>query len=201
VVNFIIEPRNYVKNQIVYREGDEADTIFIVQVGDFEASRKYQPQVDYSKMRQEEIKPGRPSDAGTHVIIDRQVRSVETFKLALMGPGQMFGDDDLLFNRPYSSSVVCRSSGGTLLKINGAELLKKMRANEECWRLFQDYIKHKEATFRLRLSKIDHVFHKEPVIFSQKDIEEQAHRVRKEIVSLASSPVKATNCETSTKLN
>ena len=87
VVNFIIEPKNFVKNQVVFREGDPADTIFIVQAGDFEASRRYQPQVDYSKLKQEEVKAGRPSDAGTQVIIDRQVRSVETFKLVLMGPG------------------------------------------------------------------------------------------------------------------
>lgn len=87
IVNFIIEPKNFVKNQLVFREGDPADTIFIVQSGDYEASRRYQPQTDYSKLRQEEIKPGRPSDAGTQVIIDRQIRSVETFKLVLMGPG------------------------------------------------------------------------------------------------------------------
>ncbi len=30
IVNFIIEPKNFIKNQLVYREGDPADTIFIV---------------------------------------------------------------------------------------------------------------------------------------------------------------------------
>jgi hypothetical protein len=55
--------------------------------------------------------------------------------------------------------------------VNGAELLKKMRAHDECWRLFQEYIKHKEVTARLRLSKIDHVFHKEPVVFSKEEAE------------------------------
>ena len=45
--------------------------------------------------------------------------------------------------------------------MNGPELLKKMRANEECWKLYQSYIAAKENTVRLRLHKIDHVFHKE----------------------------------------
>ena len=78
--------------------------------------------------------------------------------------------------------------------MNGAELLKKMRANEDCWRIFQDYIKQKEATFRVRLNKIDHVFHKEPVVFSQEEVDEQAHRVKKEVVCLTPSPTKVVSC-------
>ena len=47
--------------------------------------------------------------------------------------------------------------------MNGLELLKKMRTNEECWRLFQNYIRNKETTMRLRLNKLDYVYHKEHV--------------------------------------
>ena len=47
--------------------------------------------------------------------------------------------------------------------MNGPELLKKMRANEECWRIFQNYIKNKEATMNARLMKIDYVFHKDQI--------------------------------------
>lgn len=49
--------------------------------------------------------------------------------------------------------------------MNGQELLKKMRGNEECWRIFTNYLKNKEETMRFRLSKLDYVFHKEPVKF------------------------------------
>jgi CRP-like cAMP-binding protein len=41
LVNYIIEPRQYIRNQIVYREGDRADSIFMIKQGDFEVSRKY----------------------------------------------------------------------------------------------------------------------------------------------------------------
>lgn len=97
--------------------------------------------------------------------------------------------------------MVCRSSGGTLIKVNGAELLKKMRANDDCWRLFQDYIKQKEATCRLRLNKIDHVFHKEPVVFSQEEIDAQAQRVKKEVVTFAPSPSKVVTQPPPSKMN
>lgn len=37
-------------------------------------------------------------------------RNIENFKIALLGPGQMFGDDDVLHERPYTSTVICRSN-------------------------------------------------------------------------------------------
>lgn len=167
LVNFIIEPKHYIRNQVVYREGDPSETIYIVKSGDFEVSRKHQKNADYSlKPRNEAAGKANPGDLwknlfenngeetkGTavstnkgkygdkggkkgQVMMERQVRNVETFKLVLLGPGQIFGDDDVLFNRPYSSTIVCRSNLGTVIRMNGPELLKKMRANEECWKLF-----------------------------------------------------------------
>ena len=69
----------------------------------------------------------------------------------------------MLFGRPYSSTIICRSNLGVVIQMNGLELLKKMRSNDECWRIFQNYIKNKEETVRARLQKLDHVFHKEKV--------------------------------------
>lgn len=47
--------------------------------------------------------------------------------------------------------------------MNGPELLKKMKANDDCWQIFQAYIANKEKTTRMRLHKIDYVYHKEQV--------------------------------------
>jgi CRP-like cAMP-binding protein len=70
------------------------------------------------------------------VKIAKMARTIQTFKLAILGPGQLFGDDDVLFDRPHSSTIICRSSSGVLISINGIELIKKMKSNEECWRIF-----------------------------------------------------------------
>ena len=48
LVNFIIEPKQYVKNQIVYNEGDISDSIYIIRQGEFEVSRKYYKDEDYT---------------------------------------------------------------------------------------------------------------------------------------------------------
>lgn len=56
--------------------------------------------------------------------------------------------------------------------MNGLELLKKMKSNDECWRIFQNYISIKEDTVKVRLNKLDHVFHKEKVKIEKGNLDE-----------------------------
>lgn len=125
-------------------------------------------------MRQAELE--KKKEKG-EIIISRLQRNVEIFKLALLGQGQIFGDDDIFFNRPYSSTVICRSNTGVVIQINGPELLKKMRGNEDCWRIFLQYIQNKENVKRQRLNKLDYVFHKEPL--NLQDAIEEANKNHK----------------------
>jgi len=62
------------------------------------------------------------------------VRGGEYFKLALLGPGQMFGEDDVIFERRYTSSVFCRSNTGVLFCMKNAEFFRKLKSNEDCWK-------------------------------------------------------------------
>ena len=48
LVNFILQPKQYVKNQVVYSEGERTDTIYIIKSGEFEVTRKYYKDIDYA---------------------------------------------------------------------------------------------------------------------------------------------------------
>jgi hypothetical protein len=81
--------------------------------------------------------------------------TVENFKMALIGAGQIFGEEDAVFERPYSTSVICRSNQGFVFMIKSAEFTKKMRGNEESWRVITTNIKKKQRDFDTRLNKMD----------------------------------------------
>ena len=38
-----------------------------------------------------------------------RLRNTETYKIMLLGVGQMFGEDDVIHQRAYSQTVICRS--------------------------------------------------------------------------------------------
>ena len=49
---------------------------------------------------------------GSQIQMASRQKNIETFKIALLGAGQMFGEDDVIFERPYTSSIICRSNLG-----------------------------------------------------------------------------------------
>ena len=53
----------------------------------------------------------------------------------MLGSGQMVGEDDGIFNRPYSYSVVCKSNTAHVFRIKSAEFFKKMQAHDVSWRI------------------------------------------------------------------
>jgi glycine/serine hydroxymethyltransferase len=67
--------------------------------------------------------------------------------------------------------------------MNGPELLKKMKGNDECWRIFQAYIQNKEQMMGSRLHKMDYVYHKQPVKIEKKLFE----NVQRQYPSLAAT--------------
>lgn len=62
-------------------------------------------------------------------------RNTETFKISFLGAGQMFGENDVIFERNYTTSIICRSNLGQVLCIKVGEFLRKLKANEECWKI------------------------------------------------------------------
>ena len=88
-------------------------------------------------------------------------RNTETYKLMLLGVGQMFGDDDLVFERPHSSTLICRSNIGIVYCMRASEFFKKLRGNDDCWKAILRQVKSKEKETVARMRKLNQIFHEE----------------------------------------
>lgn len=86
---------------------------------------------------------------------------MENFKIAILGAGQMFGEDDIVAERNYTSAVFCRSNQGFVFCIKTIEFFRKLRPNDECWKIILSQARTKEKSIYRRMKKLDHVFHKE----------------------------------------
>ena len=73
----------------------------------------------------------------------------------------MFGEDDLIHEREYTTTVICRSNVGQVFAIKASEFLRRLKSNEECWKVILQQVQLKDQMMKNRLSKIDYVFHKE----------------------------------------
>jgi CRP-like cAMP-binding protein len=131
--------------------------VYIIRNGEFEVNKKFKKEEvksfdmskligiqknkdskSHSDMKRGSDKAGMKTSNvhGSQIQIAGRQRNIETFKLALLGPGQMFGEEDVVQERNFSSTVVCRSNQGLLFC--------KLKGNEECWRIILNQIKNKD---------------------------------------------------------
>jgi hypothetical protein len=47
----------------------------------------------------------------------------------------MFGEDDVLAERNYTATVVCKSNIGDVFCIKNTEFFRKLKPNTECWKI------------------------------------------------------------------
>ena len=72
----------------------------------------------------------------------------QNYRIALLSRGQMFGDQDVFFDRPYQTTVTCRSNDGELYQIT-KENFKKIKNLGDWWQkitskyVTQEYLHHK----------------------------------------------------------
>lgn len=64
----------------------------------------------------------------------------------------MFGEEDVLAERNYSSTVVCKSNTAEAYCIKNAEFFRKMKANNESWKIivFMSMAKEKAIYRRIK---------------------------------------------------
>jgi CRP-like cAMP-binding protein len=64
-----------------------------------------------------------------------QSQAHSNIKLSLLGVGLVFGDDDILTNRPYKASLKCVRNDSVVFLLQRDEFLRIFRTENETWNL------------------------------------------------------------------
>jgi len=73
---------------------------------------------------------------------------IETFRVTLIGSGQIFGEEDVTqerlgASRKYTVSVKCISNKANVFMMRADDFLKKFKANKESWRIINLVVEEK----------------------------------------------------------
>lgn len=98
-LSYICKEKTFHKGQIVYSEGDSADEIFVIQKGEFEFYKSIRKQ-----QRRNEQSIGNK-------------KNIKQSKIASLGIGEMFGEEDSLRSGKRLCTCFCVSSAATVLCI------------------------------------------------------------------------------------
>mmetsp|Transcript_37933 Transcript_37933/g.37443 ORF Transcript_37933/g.37443 Transcript_37933/m.37443 type:complete len:156 (+) Transcript_37933:146-613(+) len=126
---------NKKRKHVVYKEGDPSQFVYIILKGEFELVKKFrqieEKEINYKRyVKSNMLDNPRGNHALSKSEVDPKIAQFsknkslsnnneynQQYQIALLCKGQMFGDQDTFFERPYTSTVICRSNDGELYRI------------------------------------------------------------------------------------
>jgi hypothetical protein len=69
----------------------------------------------------------------------------------------MFGEEDILSNRNYTTTVSCKSNTGDVFCIKNNEFFRKLKTNSESWKIIVLMAMAKERAIYTRVKKIQKI--------------------------------------------
>ena len=69
---------------------------------------------------------------------------IQTFRVSIIGAGNTFGEEDVMAERNYTSSVRCISKTAEVFCMKFDEFMRKFKGNKESWKIFQENAMEKE---------------------------------------------------------
>mmetsp|Transcript_24789 Transcript_24789/g.43669 ORF Transcript_24789/g.43669 Transcript_24789/m.43669 type:complete len:471 (+) Transcript_24789:89-1501(+) len=113
-LSYFFKLRTFSRKQVVYREGDETDYVYFIKEGEFQLLKK---------VVQEKSKPF------------KKIKSV-TAECAILGKGEILGDEDCMMNQPRSFTCLCFSSTAETYFISKQDFL--IRITEDFYKYLQE---------------------------------------------------------------
>lgn len=82
-------------------------------------------------------------------VLSNSSEHTNQYRIALLSKGQMFGDQDAFYERPYQATVIWRSNDGELYRIS-RENFQKLKNHGDCWaKITSKYVNQEYLHYRL----------------------------------------------------
>ncbi|CAG9329582.1 unnamed protein product [Blepharisma stoltei] len=117
-LTYNFKEKNYIKNQVVYREGEDADSVYLIRQGEFAFYKRITVERGLSRYPKE--------------IKSLNKDYSHQSQISILGVGELFGEEDVLNNNVRSSTCICISPSALALQIGKNDFLKRIRG-EDSW--------------------------------------------------------------------
>ncbi|CDW89498.1 UNKNOWN [Stylonychia lemnae] len=128
-----------IKNQVLYREGEPADYVYIVKDGQFEVTRKEKIRENYQENAKQILEnPLRSMKVNnTKGLITSKAMKCHKIYLYRLEKGNLIGDEDLIQQSEfYQTSVICTSLTGLVGAMKREDFLR-LENQQSAWKQLQ----------------------------------------------------------------
>lgn len=107
---YAITTQTYKRGQVIFREGEDPEAVYIIKEGECELSKLIfeQRHIHDDKMYLTKS-PSVTKKFTSNFVRMQGLKPVGTVKLAVMGPGKLLGEDEVIREVPYTASMAALS--------------------------------------------------------------------------------------------
>ena len=126
-------------NTYIYNQGEPPKNVYVVVDGSFEIIRtthnriKTINEVPRNLLQTSAAISPSSSKTGGKIPLRKKILSCDV-RIAIVQKGAIFGHDDVVSDRGYTTSVKCVSNNGMLYVISAPVCYVELRKVETCWR-------------------------------------------------------------------
>lgn len=111
-ISYAFDSKRVSRNHVLFKEGDPIEKVYLVKEGEFQLLKKH-------KFRK-------------HILLTKKLRQnqviqtkVKEVQVAIVGMGEIIGEDDLVREQPHTSTCICLSTTAVLLEVTLKTFLRR----------------------------------------------------------------------------
>ncbi|KAL4463231.1 hypothetical protein ABPG74_007232 [Tetrahymena malaccensis] len=158
---------SYQRGDVIYREGEESDKLYIIREGEFKISKKFEYNLD-------EVKVNKLNN-------NEKMKKVKVLDIGLIGKFQSLGEEEFFVGIQREVTVTCVSKDAVIMAINKKDLLKKMSYDQNSIRLMQNRAKEKLDFRQSKLKQLQDKFQEDEESVVLKNYKQNILKISKKI--------------------
>lgn len=107
-LSYFFKEKQFVRNQVVYKEGEPAEEVYVVKEGEFKFNKKIQ------------VQPIQKFKTRSKLSSITKQNPVHLNDVCILGKGEIFGEDEVIEDKKRNFSCVCHSISAALFVISKA---------------------------------------------------------------------------------
>jgi CRP-like cAMP-binding protein len=125
-----VQVKNYLRNQVVYQEGDKATDVYIIKRGEFKFTKQVTIKPNAANITRRNSREGSRTNkdftAVRNLLHRMSTAKARIVEIALLGAKEIFGEDEVMNDSRRQTTCVCTSVQSEVIIVRKVDFFKRM---------------------------------------------------------------------------
>ncbi|CAG9321785.1 unnamed protein product [Blepharisma stoltei] len=124
-LSFFFEEKSFYRKHVIYKEGEEANEVYLIREGEFQFIKKIPIDQDHSNEKK-----------FRRILIPKKAQQHRA-EVAILGKGEFFGEEEVINRTKRNTTCICYSLQATVLAISATDFVRRV-TSEDSWKIIKN---------------------------------------------------------------